>query len=201
VVATRRRRLAGADQEVGPDAIGDEGLGAVDDVATVDFARRRPDRGYVRAGAGLGDPEGSDQLALDPGDQPALLLLLGAELPDRRRGDLGMRSQTRGYAAAAPRTRQLLDPDRIVDVVASLAAVLGLVFEAEEAELAAAVVELAGELARLLPSLDVRRDLLTDEAADGFPQLLVLLAEGRQRSSLAPVLYDGDGALQSASVV
>jgi hypothetical protein len=112
-----------------------------------------------------------------------------------------MRPEAGRHAAAPSRTGELLDPDGVVHVVAALAAVLGLVFEAEEAELAAAVVELAGELARLLPSLDVRRDLLTDEAADGFPQLLVLLAEGRQRSSLAPVLYDGDGALQSASVV
>ena len=32
--------LHGADEEVGADAVGDEGLGAVDDVAAVDLARR-----------------------------------------------------------------------------------------------------------------------------------------------------------------
>ena len=63
-----------------------------------------------------------------------------------------------------------------MDVVAALAAVLGLVLEAQEAELAAAGVELARELARLLPLIDVRSDLLGDEAADGLAQLLVLLA-------------------------
>ena len=107
-----------------------------------------------------------------------------------------------GHAAAASGARELLDPDRVVDVVAALTAVLGLVLEAEEAELAAAVVELARELARLLPLVDVRSDLLGDEAAHGLAQLLVLLAEGRQRGALAGVLDDGPiGGLQSSIVV
>ena len=84
VVAALLGRLAGADQEVGPDAVGDEGLGAVDDVAPVDLAGGGAQRGDVGAGSRLGDPQRADQLALDPGNQPALLLLLGAELPDRR---------------------------------------------------------------------------------------------------------------------
>jgi hypothetical protein len=97
--------------------------------------------------------------------------------------------------------RELLDPDGVVDVVPALAAVLGLVLEAEEAELPAAVVELAGELARLLPLVDVRSDLLADEAADRLAQLLVLLAERREESAMTTVLYDGDGGLQSSSIV
>jgi hypothetical protein len=88
-----------------------------------------------------------------------------------------------------------------VHVVSALAAVLGLELEAEEAEFAAAVVELARELARLLPLVDVRRDLVGDEAADGLAQRLVLLAEGRQLRPLTTVLYDGDGGLQSSSIV
>jgi hypothetical protein len=70
--------------------------------------------------------------------------------------------------------RELLDPDRVVDVVAALAAVLGLVLEPEEAELAAAVVERARELPGLLPLVDVGSDLPGDEAADRLAQLLVL---------------------------
>jgi hypothetical protein len=97
--------------------------------------------------------------------------------------------------------RELLDPDGVVDVVPALAAVLGLVLEAEEAELAAAVVELPRELARLLPFVDVGSDLLADEAPDRLPQLLVLLTEWREESPLAGVLYDGDGGLQSSSIV
>jgi hypothetical protein len=88
-----------------------------------------------------------------------------------------------------------------VDVVAALSAVLGLVLEAEEAELAAAVVELARELPRFLPLLDVRSDLVADEAPDRVAQFLVLLAEGREGCALTGVLYDGDGGFQSSSIV
>ena len=88
-----------------------------------------------------------------------------------------------------------------MDVVASLAAVLGLVLETEEAELAASVVQVARELAGLLPLVDVGGDLLRDEAADRLAQLLVLLAEWRERGALTGVPYDGDGGLQSSMVV
>jgi hypothetical protein len=101
--------------------------------------------------------------------------------------------------AAAAGVGELLDPDRVVDVVAALAAVFGLVLEAEEAELSAAVVELAGELARLLPLIDVGRDLVADETAGGLAQLFVLLAEGRERGALAAVLDDGQPGTSSAS--
>jgi hypothetical protein len=101
--------------------------------------------------------------------------------------------------AAAARARELLDPDGVVDVVASLAAVLGLVFQAQEAELATPVVELARELARVLPLIDVRSDLVRDEAADGVAQLLVLFAEGRERRPLAAVLDDGQPGTSSPS--
>jgi hypothetical protein len=85
-----------------------------------------------------------------------------------------------------------------VDVVAALAAVGGLEFETEEAELSAAGIELAGELPRLLPLIDVRSDLVGDEAANRVAQLLVLLAEGRERGALSAVPYDRDGGLQSS---
>jgi hypothetical protein len=104
-------------------------------------------------------------------------------------------------AAAATRARELLDPDGVVYVVASLPSVLRLVLEAEEAELPAAVVELAGELARLLPLVDVGGDLLGDKAPDRLAQLLVLFPEGGKRRAVTGVLYDGDGGLQSSIVV
>ena len=87
-----------------------------------------------------------------------------------------------GDAAAGAGARELLDPDGVVDVVAALAAVLARVLEPEEAELAAAGKQLARELPRLLPLLDVRGDLLGDELAHRFAQLLVLLGEGREQS-------------------
>jgi hypothetical protein len=86
-----------------------------------------------------------------------------------------------------------------VDVVTALAAVLGLILEAQEAQLAAAVIELARELARLLPFVDVRSDLLGDEPPDRLAELLVLLAEGRKRRPLTGVLDDGQPATSSDS--
>ena len=116
-------RLAGADEEVGADAVGDEGLGAVDDVAAVDPLGEGGDAGDVGAGAGLGDPQRADLLAGDPRHQPALLLLLGAEVEDRRHRDRGVGVEPGGDAAGAAGAGQLLDPDRVVQVGAALAAV------------------------------------------------------------------------------
>jgi hypothetical protein len=95
-----------------------------------------------------------------------------------------------GDAAGAAAARQLLDPDRVVQVGTALAAELLGELEAEEAELGAAPVELAGEFARRLPLVDVGRDLLDDEATDRLAQLLVLLAEGREGGALAAVSDD-----------
>ena len=117
------RRLHGADEEVGADAVGDEGLRAVDDVAAVDLLGEGGDAGDVGAGAGLGDPQRADLLAGDARHQPALLLLLGAEVEDRRHRDRGVGVEPGGDAAGAAGAGQLLDPDRVVQVGAALAAV------------------------------------------------------------------------------
>src|SRR4051794_31851046 len=87
MVAALRARLAGADEKVGPHPVGDEGLGAVDDVIAVLAPCHGADAGDVGASAWLGDPKGPDLLALDSGDDPALALLLGAEVEDRRHRD------------------------------------------------------------------------------------------------------------------
>jgi len=88
-----------------------------------------------------------------------------------------------------------------VEVVAALASELLGVLEPEEAELGGAAVELAGELARLLPLVDVGGDLVADPARDRVAQLLVLLGEGGKKGARPRVLYDGDGGLQSSIVV
>src|SRR3954469_23824628 len=76
---------------------------------------------------------------------------------------------------------------------AALAAELLGELEPEEAELGAAAKQLAGEFPGLLPLVDVRGDLLGDEPRAGLPQLLVLLAEGRQGRPGATVLDKGHG--------
>ena len=112
VVAALLGGLDRADEEVGADAVGDEGLGPVDDVAAVDRPRVGADAGDVRAGAGLGDPERADLLALDRRDQEALVLLGGPELEDRResRCRCGRRARRRPRrrrpSRRAPRSRR-----------------------------------------------------------------------------------------------
>ena len=184
VVAAGLGRLHRADEQVGADAVGDERLRAVDDVAAVDLARERPDRGDVGAGAGLGDPERADLLAGDRRAQEALVLVGGAELEDRRRRDPGVGAEPGADPARRAAGGELLGPDGVVDVVAALAAELLRVLEAEEAELGGAVVELAREQPLLLPLGDVRRDLGRDPAVDRLAQLLVLVGERRQDPSL-----------------
>ena len=124
LVAAALGRLHGADEEVGADAVGDEGLGAVDHVAAVDLAGEGADRGDVGAGARLGDPERGDPLAGDRRAQEALVLIGGAEPEDRRRRDPGMCAEPGADPARCAGGRELLGPDRVVNVVAALAAEL-----------------------------------------------------------------------------
>ena len=58
-------------------------------------------------GARLGDPERGDPLAADRRREEALLLLVGAELPDRRRGDPDVRADARRQPAG-PGAAELL---------------------------------------------------------------------------------------------
>jgi hypothetical protein len=90
-------------------------------------------------------------------------------------------------AARGAGRRQLLGPDGVVNAVAALAAELGRVLEAEEAELAGAAVERARELARPLPFVEVGDDLGPDPTGDRLAKLGVLGAERRNRGPLAAV--------------
>ena len=193
-VAARLRGLHRADQEVGADAVGDERLRAADHIATRNLAGECADAGDVRPRAGLGDPKRPDQLPLDPRHDPAPALLLAAEIEHRRHRNRGVGVQPRGDATRAPGVRQLLDPDGVVDTGPTLAAVFLGELQPQEAQLAAAGEQPARELARRLPLVDVRRDLLANEATYGLAQLVVLLRERRQRGANALVPDDQSAA-------
>ncbi len=90
VVARVRVGLRHEHDEVRAMAVGDEGLGAVDHVLVAVTHRPRLDAGDVGAGVRLGDAEARDALALDRRHEVPLLLLLGAEQEDRRRGHVGV---------------------------------------------------------------------------------------------------------------
>src|SRR5581483_1246628 len=109
----------------------------------------------------------------------APLLLLRAELPDRRRGDPDVRAYPRRQPAAAA-TRELLGENGVMHVVAALAAVLLGVLEPEEAELGHAREHVVGEPARVFPLARVRSQLGLDEAPDRLAQRFVLVGERRR---------------------
>src|SRR5205823_2424612 len=96
VVAALGRGLHGGDDEVGAHAVGDVRLLAVDEKTVLEALGTRAQGGDVGAGAGLGDAERADLLAADRGDEVALLLLLGAELPDGGRRDVDVRADAGG---------------------------------------------------------------------------------------------------------
>jgi hypothetical protein len=134
-----------------------------------------PDARDVRAGVGLGDAEARDPLPPDRGHQVALLLLLGAELQDRRRRHVGVHGDAHREPAGV-RARELLGQHEVGEVVPTLTAVGLRHREPEEAELAHAPEDRVRER-RLLPLLRVRRQLARDVRTDRLPQRLVLLGE------------------------
>ena len=156
-------------------AVGDERLGAVDHVLVAVADRRRADPGDVGAGAGLGDPEAADLLALDPGHQVALLLLLGAEQVDGGEDHVGLDREAHVGPAGA-RVAHALGADQRVEVVAALPAVLLGEAEAEVAELAGALHDL-GRPVGVLPLVAVRVHLLLHPGAHRLAQVEVLVAE------------------------
>ena len=168
VFATRRMKSARG-------AVGDEGLRARDHVVVAVADRLGADAGDVGAGAGLGDPEAADLLALDAGDEVALLLLLGAEQVDGGEDHVGLDREAHVGAAGA-RVAHALGADERVVVVAALPAVLLREAEAEVAELAGAPHGLVGP-GGLLPLVAVRPQLLLHPRLHRLAQVLVLVGE------------------------
>ena len=80
-----------------------------------------------------------------------------------------------------PQRAELLAEHGVLEVAAAAAAVLDRVLQPEQPELGHPVEDLVREPARRLPLGRMRAQLLGDEAPDLRPQLLVLLAERRQR--------------------
>ena len=192
-MALLRVGLADEDDEVGPRAVGDEGLGAVDDVFVAVADRRGADAGDVGAGAGLGDPEAADLFALQARFQVLLLLLLGAEQVDRGQDHVGLDREAHVGAAGAG-VAHALGADQRVEVVAALAAVLLREAEAEEAELARPLHR-RGRPVGVLPLVAVRPQLLLHPRLHRLAQVFVLLAEDEVLAPGCMVGLDDAGAV------
>jgi hypothetical protein len=140
--------------QVGVLAVGDEGLGAVENVTIALFHRGGAHVLQVGAGARLAHRDGADHLAARQLRQPALLLLLGAEPPDVGRDDAGM--QRRAEAVEAAEAVGAVD-DGLVRKAAAGAAVFLRDHRAQQARLPGLGPGLARIHVRLVPLLEVRR--------------------------------------------
>ena len=132
-------------------------------------------RRRVAAGVGLGQAEAADELAGGHARQPALLLLVGAELPDREHRE---RALDRDEAAQPAVGRlELAARDAVVRRARARAAVAAEV-HAEQAELADRRREVARrQRAVLVPLLDVREHAVRGEAPHGLRDEPVLVGE------------------------
>src|ERR1700730_2667821 len=166
----------GGHDDVGPTAVGDVDLGAVEDVVITIPDRPGLDPRDVGPGFGLGDAQRGDLLTFDPGHQPALLLLLVAKAGDGWKCDLGVRAEPGGHATRAA-AGDLFDQDRLEDMTGTGASVLLLELIAEEVQRAQPQEGRIGEVLSLLPLLGVGKELLGDKGADAFPVRLVVFVK------------------------
>src|SRR6266849_3795878 len=168
---------AGGDEvEVGQRAVRDEHLGAVQDVVGAVAGGPGADRGDVAAAPGLGDRDRAELLA--PADRRQILLLqrLAARPVEVGRGHV--RVDADGHRErAGPRPRALLVQDRRGEQISAGAAVLLVVLDAQEAQLAHARPDRLRNATGRFPRLDVRHDLPLDEGAHRRAEHLMVLAE------------------------
>ncbi len=158
------------------DAVGDPGLGAVDDVVVAVAARRHADALQVGAGVGLGEREPAADLAARKARQPALLLLLGAEFLDRER-----QHQVRVEDAGDrhPDRRDAHDDLGVDRGGQAEAAVFDADGRAEQAELLHLRDDLGGPAIGVVVLLHDRLDVALEPAIDRREQLrLIGLLEG-----------------------
>src|SRR5712691_10677273 len=95
---------------------------------------------------------------------------------DGRRRNRDM-SANPGRYSTGPAAGELLEQDRFVNHAGVRSAVLPAILQAQEVERAESLEQIARKLLCFFPLVDVRANLLVDEAADGAPELLVLRRE------------------------
>src|SRR5690606_359640 len=153
---------AGEEQDdVGPGAVGDEHLGAVDDVVVAVAHRAGGEPAGVGAGARLGEAEAADVLPRGQTGQPGALLLLTSPRDD----GLGDQAEGDGDDAAhgGVATAQLLGDQAVREMVPAGAAVLLVDRQPEEADLAELPDDGPVDLLGAVPGGGVRHDLALDE--------------------------------------
>jgi hypothetical protein len=132
-------------------------------------------RARVRAGLGLGQPEGAEDLARAQARQPLLLLRRGAEQVDRLRAQRGVGAQGDGDARVNP--GELLDGDGVLKARASGAADLFGEGDAHPAQRGHLGHDVVGEGVVAVELLRGGRHLGLRELTDGALQQFGLIVE------------------------
>ena len=168
-----RRRAHRDDEQVAALPVGDERLGAVDDVIRAVTHRRRADAGKVAAGAGFGHRDAEHRLAGDHAGQPALLLLGCRQVGEIRQHDIVLQGEgDRLGRRAGP--LQFVDDDRVVaEVVDPRAAEVFGHREPQQPKLSRLGEQGAVPLAVPFRGFVQRDHRLLDEIADQLPELVV----------------------------
>ena len=169
---------AGEDQgHVGPGAVGDEELLAVDDVVAAVPPRPRREVAGVRAGVGLGEAEAAELGRARDARQPLLLLLLGAEPEDR------LADQAVGHrhdpAQGGVGSAELLHAEHVGEVVAAEPAVLLGDGQPEETDLRHLRDDLEVDRLAPVPLGAVRHRLAVEERASQVAERLLLVTEAQ----------------------
>ncbi len=174
----RRRRvrigLGHDDEEVADLPVGDEGLGAVQDIGVAVADGAGLDRGEVRPGSGLGHRDPEQRLPGDRAGQVLLFLRLAPELPQIGGADVGVEGKHQGVGA---QIRELFHDDRVVSKPRVASAVLLWHVGAEEARLAHRQPGLAIGTTRLVPLGNLGRQFFLGKAPELVAEQVVFIGE------------------------
>ena len=171
-----RIALGGDAIEIAIDAVGDEGLGAVEHNVVAIMPRRGADGFHIGARARLGDADGDNFFAGDDVRHVFVFLRLRSAVEDVHRRHVGMHQhgdRKAGKGRAAEFFREHDGRERIH----LRAAIFGRVTDAEKAELAHARQDFARHEALLLPCRSLGLHFRVDEAAHLIAQHVVFFAE------------------------
>ena len=165
--AARPTGAHGDHQQVGSEAVGDEGFGAVDHIVVTVFAGLGAQRFQIGATAGLGQCDTREHLSAGQPGQPALLLLLGAVVQDVVRSN-GVHGRVGGHFGAG----QFVLHHQLVGQVGAGAAVrLGHLGQ-QKTQLAKRPPDLARDKALAAPAVQVRHEFFGDVALGLFSERL-----------------------------
>ncbi|MNF38837.1 hypothetical protein D3C85_1056170 [compost metagenome] len=166
--------LAHDDDQVGGQAVADEGLAAVNHVF-VAIAYGGGAHGLeVAAGAGFGHGDGQNDLARADARQPFLFLFFVAAAIDVRRNDVGVHAEVGATHAG---TGELLVEHRAVTEVATATTVFGGQCDAEQAFTAGLEPGLAVDLAGFVPGCLARQAFTLEKTAHGSAKHFMVVAE------------------------